>query len=55
MFHPDEGLVRRNFFCENDLKCVCKVDNRLAHNSLFSNDCLLKECTSEHDRERMYI
>lgn len=55
MLHPDGGLVRRNLFCENDLKCVCKVDNRLAHNSLFSNDCLLKECTSEHDRERMYI
>ncbi|KAJ4339279.1 hypothetical protein N0V95_007832 [Ascochyta clinopodiicola] len=51
MLHPDRGLVRRDAFCENDLKCICKADNRLGNNSLFSSECLLRECTDGHDRK----
>ncbi|KZM23851.1 uncharacterized protein EKO05_0001026 [Ascochyta rabiei] len=51
MLHPGQGLARRDAFCENDLKCICKADNHLGNNSLFSNECLLRECTDGHDRK----
>ncbi|KAJ4314795.1 hypothetical protein N0V94_006291 [Neodidymelliopsis sp. IMI 364377] len=37
--------------CENDLQCMCKVDDNLANNSLFDAVCLLRECTDGHDRK----
>lgn len=51
MLNPDHGPARRDIFCGNDLKCVCKVDNHLGSNCLFSNECLLKECTDELKRK----
>ncbi|KAF2625685.1 hypothetical protein BU25DRAFT_492614 [Macroventuria anomochaeta] len=51
MLYPDQSLTRRDAFCESDLKCICKVDNHLGTNSLFSSECLLKECTDEHERK----
>lgn len=55
MVQADKGPTRRDAFCENDLKCICKTDNHLGSNSLFSNECLLQECTDGHDRKRKYI
>ncbi|KAF9701532.1 hypothetical protein EKO04_001146 [Ascochyta lentis] len=51
MLRPDQGLARRDAFCKDDLKCICKVDNHLGNNRLFSNECLLKECTDGHERK----
>ncbi|KAL1602190.1 hypothetical protein SLS59_004877 [Nothophoma quercina] len=51
MLKPDQGFARRDALCENDLKCICKVDNHIGGNTLFSSDCLLKECTDGHERK----
>lgn len=50
MLHSAQG-VDRDTFCESDLECICKVDNRLGSNALFSSDCLLDECTDGHGRK----
>ncbi|KAF1925856.1 uncharacterized protein M421DRAFT_233153 [Didymella exigua CBS 183.55] len=50
MVRSDQGLDH-DTFCDKDLKCICKVDNHLGTNQLFSSDCLLKECTDRHARK----
>jgi hypothetical protein len=53
MLHSNQGLAH-DTFCDNDLKCICQVDNHLGTNKLFSSDCLLKECTDGHGRRCTY-
>ena len=47
---PDQCMTGADQGCEGDLKCICRIDNHIGTNKLFSSDCLLKECSDGHGR-----
>jgi hypothetical protein len=48
---PDNCMTGADQGCDGDLKCICRIDNHLGSNKLFSSDCLLKDCTDGHGRK----
>ncbi|KAF3045801.1 hypothetical protein E8E11_008563 [Didymella keratinophila] len=48
---PDNCMTDADQGCDGDLKCICRIDNHLGTNKLFSSDCLLKECSDGHGRK----